>query len=149
MKRFAILATAVAALAFAAVSLASPKAHAARGTTIQLRKTNLGRILATAGGRTIYVFARDSRNHDRCVSISGCTSTWPLVKSSGRPIAAGGVSGRLLGTIRAGGASQVTYAGWPLYTYTGDSGPGQTGYVGVSQFGGAWYAINAQGKLVK
>ena len=45
--------------------------------------------------------------------------------------------------------NQVTYAGHPLYTYTGDSGPGKTSYVGVKAFGGAWYALNASGGAVK
>jgi hypothetical protein len=43
-------------------------------------------------------------------------------------------------------ARQVTYAGHPLYTYSGDSGPAQTDYVGVSMFGGAWPALTASGK---
>jgi predicted lipoprotein with Yx(FWY)xxD motif len=109
----------------------------------------VGAILTTGGGRTIYMFARDSRSRDRCAAISGCTAVWPLVATSGTPIAGRGVSRRLLGTLRVHGAAQVTYAGWPLYTYTGDSAPGQTSYVGVSQFGGRWYAINARGGLVR
>jgi predicted lipoprotein with Yx(FWY)xxD motif len=47
------------------------------------------------------------------------------------------------------GGKQVTYAGHPLYTYSGDSGPGQTSYVGAKSFGGTWYAINASGGTVK
>jgi predicted lipoprotein with Yx(FWY)xxD motif len=55
-----------------------------------------------------------------------------------------------LSTIKLpGGASQVTYAGHPLYLYSGDSGPGETDYVGVSAFGGDWDAINAAGHAVK
>jgi hypothetical protein len=42
-----------------------------------------------------------------------------------------------------------TYAGHPLYTYSADSGPGKTSYVGAKQFGGTWYAINASGGTVK
>ena len=56
----------------------------------------------------------------------------------------------LLGTIKLpNGARQVTYAGHPLYTYIGDSGPGDTSYVGVSQFGGRWFALTAAGHIVK
>jgi predicted lipoprotein with Yx(FWY)xxD motif len=149
MKRFAILATAVVALATAAVSLAAPTARSARTTTIHLTTTSLGSILTNAGGRTIYVFARDPRNQDRCAAIKGCTSVWPMVKSSGRPLAGSGVSRALLGTIRVHGATQVTYAGRPLYTYAGDSSPGETAYVGFSQFGGTWSAVTAHGRLVK
>ena len=149
MKRVAILILTAGTLLVTAASTVARTAHPAQATTIQLRRTAVGAILATAGGRTIYTFGRDSRNRDRCAAISGCTSVWPLVATSGTPIAGRGVSRRLLGTIRVHGAKQVTYAGWPLYTYAGDSGPGQTSYVGVSQFGGPWYAINARGGRVK
>jgi predicted lipoprotein with Yx(FWY)xxD motif len=154
MKRVPILALvfgvlAVGGLAATAVSMAAATAHSARLTTIQLRSTSLGAILTTAGGRTVYMFTRDGRNRDRCAAVAGCTGVWPLVASSSRPAAGRGVSGRLLGVIRVQGRRQVTYGGWPLYTYTGDSSPAQTSYVGVSQFGGRWYALNARGALVK
>ncbi|HWE08176.1 MAG TPA: hypothetical protein VG325_02405 [Solirubrobacteraceae bacterium] len=149
MKRYAVLATAVAVLATAAVSLAGPTGHGARTTTVRLRATSLGSILATAGGRTIYVFGRDGRNRDRCAAINGCLSVWPMVTSSGRPLAGPGASRALLGTIRVHGATQVTYAGRPLYTYAGDTAAGETGYVGISQFGGAWLAVTGHGRLVK
>jgi predicted lipoprotein with Yx(FWY)xxD motif len=148
MKRLAILATTVVALATAAVSLAGPIARGARATTIRLRATSLGTILANAGGRTVYAFARDARNQDRCAAIKGCTSVWPMVTSSGRPVAGPGVSRAFLGTIRVHGATQVTYAGRPLYTYAGDTGSGETGYVGISQFGGTWSAVTAHGRPV-
>jgi predicted lipoprotein with Yx(FWY)xxD motif len=43
----------------------------------------------------------------------------------------------------------VTYAGHPLYLYVGDSRAGETGYVGIHQFGGIWDALSAQGKMVR
>lgn len=149
MRRIALVATAVGILTITAVSVAAPVGRMARTTRIQLRRTGAGTILTTAGGRTIYMFTRDGHNRDRCAAISGCTAVWPLVTSSARPLAGRGVSQRLLGTIRVRGARQVTYAGWPLYTYRGDSGPGETGYIGFNQFGGNWYAISPRGKLVR
>jgi predicted lipoprotein with Yx(FWY)xxD motif len=96
------------------------------------------------------VFTRDRRNHDACVRISGCTGTWPVFKTSGRPRAGKGVRGSLLGTITlAHGVKQVTYAGHPLYGYVGDSAPAQTDYVGTPEFGGTWYAISAAGKTIR
>ena len=62
------------------------------------------------------------------------------------PTGGSGVKASLLSTTSG---RQVTYAGHPLYTYTGDSGPGKTSYVGVKAFGGTWYAINASGGTVK
>jgi predicted lipoprotein with Yx(FWY)xxD motif len=125
-------------------------AGATRTAKVVVRHTALGNILTNGRGLTLYAFSRDGRNHDRCVSIGGCTGTWPPLTTSARPQHGPGINGRLLGTIKLpGGARQVTYAGHPLYTYIADGGPGQTFYVGVSQFGGTWYAVNPAGRIVK
>jgi Secreted repeat of unknown function len=69
---------------------------------------------------------------------------------SGKPGVGAGMRRSLVGTIKlAGGARQVTYAGHPLYTYIGNSGPGDTSYVGLSQVGGMWLALTAAGHSVK
>lgn len=121
-----------------------------RAAKVVVRHTALGNILTNGRGFTLYAFSRDGRNHDRCVSIGGCTGTWPPLMTSAGPLHGPGIKSRLLGTIKLpSGARQVTYAGHPLYTYIADGGPGQTFYVGVSQFGGTWYAVNPAGQIVK
>jgi predicted lipoprotein with Yx(FWY)xxD motif len=121
-----------------------------RQAKLQLRHTSVGTILVNGSGFTVYAFTRDGRNRDACVKISHCLSTWPAVTTSGTPVAGRGVMSRLIGTITLRpGVKQVTYAGHPLYTYVGDSGPGQTFYVNLFQFGGRWPAVNAAGKEVK
>jgi predicted lipoprotein with Yx(FWY)xxD motif len=145
----ALTLTAIVVVALVATQVAVA-AHAARAAKVQVRHTSLGNLLANGQGFTLYTFTKDGRKRDRCVSISGCTGVWPMLKTSARPVAGSGVRHSLLGTIKlAGGARQVTYAGHPLYTYSGDFGPGQTSYVGASQFGGTWNAINAAGRTVK
>jgi predicted lipoprotein with Yx(FWY)xxD motif len=141
---------AAAAILPAGISVAAADANSAHGAMLQVRHTALGNIIVNGGGHTVYVFTRDSRHRDRCVTIGGCTGIWPPFTTSGAPQAGHGVRHSLLGTITlAGGMRQVTYAGHPLYTYIGDSGPGDTSYVGVSQFGGHWFALSAAGHLVK
>ncbi len=149
MRRSTVLLAALTAIVVPAALGATPSARSMSGTKVQLRHTKLGTILVNARGFTLYSFALDSRNRDRCVAIAGCTTVWPVLKTAGRPIAGSGAMRTLLGTIRVRGGVQVTYAGRPLYTYIGDSGPGETSYVGFRQSGGAWYAINARGKVVK
>jgi predicted lipoprotein with Yx(FWY)xxD motif len=149
MKRLTILFLATAAILPVGVSYAATTAHAARSAKLQLRHTSLGTILVNGGGHTLYLFTRDSRNHDRCASTAGCTGIWPMLTTTGTPTVGRGVKRSLVGTITVAGARQVTYAGHPLYTYIGDAGPGDTSYVGQSQFGGKWYALNATGNLVK
>ncbi|HTC59433.1 MAG TPA: hypothetical protein VK691_04865 [Solirubrobacteraceae bacterium] len=150
MKRpYVILAVALAVTA-GAVTVASakpsiPSARSSSAATVQLRHTSLGSILVSSSGRTLYEFTRDHANKSSCASIRGCSEIWPSLRANGRPTAGSGVRASLLST--SGG--QVTYAGHPLYLYSGDSGPGKTSYVGVKQFGGSWYALNASGGAVK
>ena len=106
-------------------------------------------ILTANNGFTLYEFSRDSRNKDVCMTISGCASVWPAVTTQAKPVATRGVNAKLLGTIKLrNGSRQVTYAGHPLYRYSGDFGPRQIGYVGVSASGGTWYGIDAKGHRV-
>ena len=138
----------IALMTTAVICLAAP-ALAAATTKVQLRHTSLGTILVNSRGFTLYMFTRDGRNRDRCASTRGCPSVWPLLTTNGRPVAANGVNRRLLGSIRVGHSLQVTYAGHPLYTYIADAGPGNTTYVGFTQFGGTWYALSPAGQVVK
>jgi predicted lipoprotein with Yx(FWY)xxD motif len=126
---------------------------ASAGTTpakLQLRRTHVGTILVNAKGFTLYAFTKDGRNTDNCAKIAGCLGAWPVVSTSGKAIAGAGVRASLIGTITLkGGTKQVTYAGHPIYTYIGDSGPGSTFYVNILQFGGRWPAVNAAGGEVR
>jgi predicted lipoprotein with Yx(FWY)xxD motif len=151
MKRtYVFLAVALAGAASAATVASAqnglPAARSSRVATVQLRHTSLGSILVSSSGRTLYEFTRDHANKNSCAAVSGCSEAWPSLKASGRPTAGPGVKSTLLSTTSG---HQVTYAGHPLYTYSGDSGPGETSYVGAKAFGGTWYAINASGGAVK
>ena len=150
MKRtYVFLAVALASAASAATVASAqslPAARSSAAATVQLRHTSLGSILVSSSGRTLYEFTKDRGNKNSCVAISGCSAVWPSLKASGRPTAGAGIKASLLSTTTG---NQVTYAGHPLYTYTGDSGPGKTSYVGVRAFGGTWYALNASGGTVK
>jgi len=127
-----------------------PSARAARAAVVQLRSTSLGRILVDGSGFTLYEHTNDPRGRDLCASSSECIESWPAYTSRGRPTPGRGVRASLLSTIALpGGARQVTYAGHPLYLYAGDSGPGETGYVGADSFGGRWLAVGAGGRAVR
>jgi predicted lipoprotein with Yx(FWY)xxD motif len=145
------LALAALVIAMAGSAAARPSAAAAgsKGAKILLRSTSKGMILTNGRGFTVYAFSRDGKNKDACAKVSGCLATWPPITTKGRPQAGKGVKGSMLGTIKLGGKRQVTYGGHPLYGYVADSSPGSTEYVGVSQFGGSWPALKANGKLVR
>lgn len=149
-----ILATALVTTACVATVASARQDHqegqASRSTVIALRGTPIGRILVSSSGRTLYEFTRDHTGKSSCVSISGCSEIWPPLLSSGRLSAGSGVKASLLSTTKLpGGAKQVTYGGHPLYLYSGDSGPGETSYVGAQEFGGLWEAVSSSGHPVK
>jgi predicted lipoprotein with Yx(FWY)xxD motif len=151
MKRTCVFLAVALASAASAATVASaqsnhPAGHASSAATVQLRHTSLGSILVSSSGGTLYEFTRDHGNKNSCATIGGCSSVWPSLKASGRPTAGSGVKASLLSTTSG---NQVIYAGHPLYTYSGDSGPGKTSYVGAKSFGGTWYAINASGGTIK
>jgi predicted lipoprotein with Yx(FWY)xxD motif len=117
--------------------------------TVKLASTNLGEILVDSSGYTVYEFTRDRRRQDRCVQVSGCLSVWPALTVKGKSLAGAQVKHSLLGTTKFRGTlRQVTYAGHPLYTYSGDFGPRSTDYAGSYEYGGAWYPVNRAGRAV-
>jgi predicted lipoprotein with Yx(FWY)xxD motif len=87
-----------------------------------------------------------------CTDGNGCTKVWPdteLPKGTTAATAGRGVQASLLGTAKgADGDLYVTYHGWPLYTYAGDSGPAEAHGEGLTSFGGTWYVLNAAGTPV-
>lgn len=155
MKRAPLLVAGLIVAATSTTAVASSaggaaRAHDSRATKIQLRRTEIGKVLVDGSGFTLYRFSKDPRNSDMCVKIKECTNLWPPVMSSGRPVAGPGVRAALLSTIRlSGGGRQVTYAGHPLYRYSPATEKGETAYVGAPGFGGRWYALNAAGGSVK
>ena len=112
-----------------------------RHVALEKIKTAIGPVLADAKGLTLYWYAKDTKMASACTG--SCATAWPPV--TGQPGAAMGVHlvGKF-GTIkRANGALQATYKGHPLYTYAGDSAPGQTKGNGL---GGVWHVLHVNPK---
>jgi len=130
---------------------ASPAASAPEGgaATVSLKSVSGVEDKALAGpdGHTVYLFEGDENGKPTC---SGpCSGIWPPVTASGMPSAGSGLDQSKLGTVkRADGSTQVTYAGHPLYYYTGDSGPGTAKGQGLKAFGSEWYVLGATGDKI-
>jgi predicted lipoprotein with Yx(FWY)xxD motif len=123
-------------------------ASAASSSALTLRHTALGTILTTTRGFTVYAFEADKGTMPACTGA--CASAWPPVTASGgRITAAGGASMSLVAeSTRPGGVHQLTYAGHPLYTFAGDTGPGTTNGQGSEEFGARWDVLTAAGQEV-
>ena len=91
-----------------------------------------------------------TRSPGSSIACSGvCTTYWPPLLANSKPTASDGAKPALLGSIRrSDGSRQVTYAGHPLYRFSGDSKRGQTNGEGLQDFGAGWYAISPAGKKI-
>lgn len=125
---------------------ASPAASPGAGTvTLSLADTDLGSILVDGDGRTLYLFTPDTGGTSTC--YDDCATSWPPLLADGAPATGDGVDAALLGsTSRTDGTTQVTYNGWPLYFFAGDTGPGETNGQGL---GGKWYVLDAAGEMIR
>lgn len=137
-----IAAVSVVALAVlgASVAAAGGPATTAPGA---LKAVRIGAVtvLADANGRTLYWFAPDTAARSAC--YGSCAAYWPPVKG---PATAGpGVTGKLSVLTRSDGSAQAAYDGHPLYTYVGDSAPGQANGNGLNLNGGLWHEVTASG----
>jgi predicted lipoprotein with Yx(FWY)xxD motif len=130
-------------------AMAATSSSRATGTVKVVKSKSFGTILVTAKGRTLYRYTIDRKGVNRCSSDDTCNKYWPplLVKAGAKPTAGAGAKAAKLGTIKAkNGMRQVTYAGWPLYTFAGDTSAGQTKGQGFEK---QWYVVNTNGGLVR
>lgn len=102
----------------------------------------LGKVLINSDDQTIYRASADIRTSGQTACNGACARVYQPVLTGPKPAAGpGGVEQFKLDTIkRRDGTSQVTYDGWPLYTYTRE-GPRQSKGLGVSNFEIGWYAL--------
>jgi predicted lipoprotein with Yx(FWY)xxD motif len=143
--RWAAAAFTLLILALLGLSLAAggPGSTTSESSQAQLdvRQIHGVSVLTNARGFTLYWFAPDTPSKSTCYGT--CATYWPPV--TGTPVAGPGVTGKL-GTIkRTDGTTQVTYEGHPLYSYIGDSAPGQSTGNDINLNGGFWYEIRASG----
>jgi predicted lipoprotein with Yx(FWY)xxD motif len=133
------LAVAALVLFGLAVAGASSPAPAATGTGTGLKTTTIGgtTVLTNAKGFTLYSFAPDTPATSKC--YGSCAAYWPPV--TGTPAATSALPGRVGTLKRTDGSEQLTYNGHPLYTYVGDSAPGQARGNNLNLNGGLWREI--------
>ncbi len=140
--------TATQAASKAAASSSSPNAGSATGTTIGVKHSKLGTILAAGPHRmTVYLFEADKGGQSAC--SGACAAAWPPVTTGGRPQTSGSASASHLGTItRSDGSKQVTYNGHPLYFFAADKDEGDAYGQGSKAFGAGWYVMAPSGTKI-
>ncbi|MFF1610858.1 SCO0930 family lipoprotein [Amycolatopsis sp. NPDC058278] len=101
----------------------------------------LGDAIVDQNGMTLYLFQKDTKK--KASACNGdCAKTWPPVLSNGK-VELQGIDSKLLGSIkRQDGSEQVTVGGWPVYTFSKDTKPGDANGQGVN---GTWFVIEPAG----
>jgi predicted lipoprotein with Yx(FWY)xxD motif len=118
---------------------AGAAAPAATATGPGLKTTTIGgtTVVTNAKGFTLYSFAPDTPAASKC--YGSCAAYWPPV--TGTAAAGPGLPGRVATIKRTDGPAQLTYNGHPLYTYIGDTAPGQARGNNLNLYGGLWHEV--------
>ena len=118
---------------------ATPTATHLSPTVKVSTNAKLGQVLVNSKGMTLYYLTGEVGGKLLC--SGSCLSLWPPATASAASPTGAGLTGKLSTIALSSGKSQLTYNGWPLYLYSGDSKPGQTNGQGIS-FGsaGVWRA---------
>ena len=119
-------------------SSSSPAAAAAN--TVKTATIAGVTVLTNSKGLTLYSFAPDTSTTSKCNAT--CAQSWPPVQG---PATAAGVTGTFGTITRSDGSTQATFDGHPLYTFVGDTAPGQAKGNGLNAFGGLWHEITTSG----
>ena len=120
-------------------SSSSAPASGSSSVVVKIKKTGAGTVLTNAAGFTLYTFQADKGSTSTC--YGACAQFWPPVLGTAHLAAGQNISGHFGTTTRKDGKTQVTYDGHPLYTYAGDTQPGQTSGNGINQSGGIWNVV--------
>ncbi len=121
----------VAITACASVNYSSPQAESSPARS---QPSQLGSIWTTAGGMTLYTFAKDRPGQSAC--YGDCAIKWPplTADSSDQP------RGEFSVITRKDGSLQWTYRGAPLYRWVKDNKPGDISGHGVKN---VWYVARS------
>jgi predicted lipoprotein with Yx(FWY)xxD motif len=136
-----VLFVAAVVLLGVAVGNAAGSAPAVASTDTVLKTTTIhgATVLTNSKGFTLYSFAPDTPTTSKC--YGSCAAYWPPV--IGTAAAGAGLPGKTTTIKRTDGSLQLTYNGHPLYTYIGDTAPGQASGNNVNLNGGLWLEVPA------
>jgi predicted lipoprotein with Yx(FWY)xxD motif len=121
------------------VAGASSPPPAVAGTSLKTTTIGGTTVLTNAKGFTLYSFAPDTPASSKC--YGSCAVYWPPV--TGTTAAGQGLPGKVTTITRTDGSHQLTYNGHPLYTYIGDTAPGQARGNNLNLNGGLWHEVPA------
>src|SRR5713226_4082614 len=145
--RWVVPVAALLAVAGIGAALAATMSGASGGTVKAAPNATFGSLLVTSAGLTLYHYTPEKNGAIKCTAA--CAQFWPplVVKAGTKPTAGAGITKSKLSTVkRPDGKTQVTYAGFLLYRYSGDKKPGDVKGQGFQKI---WFAVTSKGTLAK
>jgi predicted lipoprotein with Yx(FWY)xxD motif len=107
------------------------------GTTIMVvQKSAVGYVLAQANGQVVYTYAKDTKGGTPACTGS-CAAAWPPVTGTPKAGPADTFPAQFGVVKGAGGVEQITYNGYPLYTFKGARPLSVAG----NGIGGVWHVV--------
>jgi predicted lipoprotein with Yx(FWY)xxD motif len=111
---------------------------------ITIASTDLGDVMVTSDGITVYAFTKDENGTPTCEG--GCAEAWPPVIVDSAELPAG-LDANIFSVVeRPDGTQQLKAGKWPLYTFAGDEAPGDVNGQGSGE---VWFVLDAAAKLIK
>lgn len=100
---------------------------------------SVGFYLVDGAGFTLYFRTTDFQSNGTSTCTGACVQTWPVFYQADLVLPPGLNASSFHTVTRADGTMQLTYDGWPLYSYAGDAKPGETNGEGIA---GIWFAVS-------
>jgi predicted lipoprotein with Yx(FWY)xxD motif len=133
---------ATAAPATAPVTTAAP---ASTGPVVKSGESELGDILTSTDGLTLYGFTNDVDAISACYGT--CADAWPpVIVPVDFEVGPGLDEGIFATTVREDGTLQLVAGRFPLYEFAGDAAPGD---LKGQRSGGVWFTVDVDGLLIE
>jgi predicted lipoprotein with Yx(FWY)xxD motif len=100
-------------------------------------ESKVGNYLVDGNGDTLYYFTRDTVGQSEC--NGNCIRNWPAFSVSSIVVPSALRASDFATITRSDGKPQLTYRGFPLYTFVGDEHRGELSGEGLN---GAWYVVD-------
>jgi predicted lipoprotein with Yx(FWY)xxD motif len=113
--------------------------------TLQLADTSLGKVIAGADGKVLYLYQPDGTAEVSTVAPGVLVAWPPVVVKTAPTVGAGLDQSKVSAGTQPNGMKWVRYNGHLLYGFTGDAAPGDTNGNGIA---GVWHAVTAAGDAV-
>ena len=110
------------------------------GNVVKTTKVSGNTVLTNSQGFVLYWFVPDTSTTSKC--NGACAAFWPPLKG---PVTGSGIKGTFGTITRSDGSKQAKFNGHPLYTYEGDTEPGENSGNGLNINGGLWHEVTTTG----